>query len=77
MMANLLARLGVRTMDVMRGLGHSAFFLAELLRSAPSALKRFYLTVSQVHAIGNYSLVFYRDAFAGGQIWLGYIWDLD
>ncbi len=26
---------------------------------------------------GNYSLVFYRDAFAGGQIWLGYVWDLD
>jgi phospholipid/cholesterol/gamma-HCH transport system permease protein len=53
----LLARLGVWALGMMRGLGSSAFFLVELMRGLPSALKRFFLTVGQVHAIGNYSLV--------------------
>jgi phospholipid/cholesterol/gamma-HCH transport system permease protein len=55
--SDLLARLGVRALDHLRGLGHSAFFLVDLLKSAPSALRRLFLTVSQVHAIGNFSLV--------------------
>ena len=55
--SDLLARLGVWALDRMRGLGHSAFFLIDLLKSAPSALRRLFLTIAQVHAIGNYSLV--------------------
>jgi phospholipid/cholesterol/gamma-HCH transport system permease protein len=57
MNGNLVARIGGQTLDLLRGLGHSAFFLLELLRSTPSALKRFFLTVAQVQAIGTYSLV--------------------
>jgi len=38
-------------------LGHAAFFFADLLRFAPAALRRFGLVVTQVHAIGNRSLV--------------------
>ena len=55
--AELLPALGRRAIDVLRGLGHSAYFFVELVKSVPSALKRFYLAVAQVHAIGNYSLV--------------------
>jgi phospholipid/cholesterol/gamma-HCH transport system permease protein len=55
--ADGLATLGVRTLDVMRGLGHSAFFFIDLLRSAPSALRRLYLTIAQIHSIGNRSVV--------------------
>jgi phospholipid/cholesterol/gamma-HCH transport system permease protein len=52
-----LAALGVRALRTLRGLGHSAFFFAELLRNVPVALRRFYLVVAQIHAIGNYSLI--------------------
>lgn len=55
--AVLLGRLGVRALDVLRNLGHSAYFFADLLRNTPGALRRFYLSVAQIHAIGNYSLV--------------------
>jgi phospholipid/cholesterol/gamma-HCH transport system permease protein len=55
--ATLLQRLGVWALGWLRGLGHSAYFLVELVGSLPSALKRFFLTTSQIHAIGNYSLV--------------------
>jgi phospholipid/cholesterol/gamma-HCH transport system permease protein len=55
--SDLLSRLGVRALEHLRGLGHSAFFLVDLLKSAPSALRRLFLTIAQVHAIGNYSLV--------------------
>jgi phospholipid/cholesterol/gamma-HCH transport system permease protein len=54
---DLLPRLGVQALDQLRGLGHSAFFFVDLVKSAPSALKRLFLTIAQVHAIGNYSLV--------------------
>lgn len=52
-----LPTLGRHALEVMRGLGHSAFFFAELLKNVPSALRRFYQVIAQVHAIGNYSLV--------------------
>jgi phospholipid/cholesterol/gamma-HCH transport system permease protein len=55
--AEFLPMLGRRALEVMRGLGHSAFFFVELLKNVPSALKRFFLVIAQVHAIGNYSLV--------------------
>lgn len=53
----LLPTLGRRALEVLRGLGHSAVFFVDLVRCLPAALTRFYLTVAQIHAIGNYSLV--------------------
>ena len=53
----LLARLGTVALDQMRGWGHATFFLLELLRAVPPAMRRFGLVVVQVHAIGNRSLV--------------------
>ncbi len=53
----LLPELGQRALKTLRGLGHSAFFFADLVRCIPAALSRFYLTVAQIHAIGNYSFV--------------------
>ena len=52
-----LATLGVRALRLLRGLGHSGFFLAELIGNLPGTLRRFYLVVAQIHAIGNYSLL--------------------
>lgn len=54
---DLLPALGRRTLNVLRGLGQSAIFFVDLVRSLPAALSRFYLTIAQIHAIGNYSLV--------------------
>jgi phospholipid/cholesterol/gamma-HCH transport system permease protein len=54
---NLLATLGARTLDQLRGWGHAAFFFLELLRAVPASLRRFGLVIAQVHAIGNRSLV--------------------
>ncbi|MGH6624447.1 MAG: lipid asymmetry maintenance ABC transporter permease subunit MlaE [Burkholderiaceae bacterium] len=53
----LLPTLGRRALEVLRGLGHSAVFFVDLVRCLPSALSRFYLTIAQIHAIGNYSLI--------------------
>ncbi len=55
--ADALSILGVRALRTLRGLGHSAYFFGELLRSVPAALRRFHLVVAQIHAIGNYSLI--------------------
>ena len=55
--AEFLPTLGRRALEVLRGLGHSAFFFVDLLKDVPAALRRFYLAVAQIHAIGNYSLV--------------------
>jgi phospholipid/cholesterol/gamma-HCH transport system permease protein len=49
--------LGRRALEVMRGLGHSAFFFFEMIKNIPAALARFYLVSTQIHSIGNYSLV--------------------
>ena len=54
---NALAALGARSLDVLRGFGHAAFFFVDLLRAIPAALRRFGLVVVQIHAIGNRSLV--------------------
>ena len=56
-MMNPVAVIGARTLGVLQALGHAAFFCAELLRALPSALRRFYLVVAQIHAIGNLSLL--------------------
>ncbi|MGE5339136.1 MAG: lipid asymmetry maintenance ABC transporter permease subunit MlaE [Gemmatimonadota bacterium] len=55
--ADSLSTLGVRALRVLRSLGHHAFFFVELIRNLPAALRRFYLVVAQIHAIGNYSLI--------------------
>ncbi len=54
---NLVAAIGRRTLEALRGLGHHAFFGLDLLRSLPAALRRPYLVVAQIHAIGNLSLL--------------------
>ena len=56
-MTDALALLGERTLRWLRALGHAAFFFADLVRHSPAALRRPYLVVAQVHAIGNRSLV--------------------
>ena len=52
-----LAALGARVLQWVTSLGHAAYFFADLVRFSPLALRRFGLVVSQVHAIGNRSLV--------------------
>lgn len=54
---NGLAYLGRRALEALRALGHHAFFFFDLLRSIPAALRRPFLVVTQIHAIGNLSLV--------------------
>jgi len=55
--SELLPGLGRFAMNGMRGMGRSAFFLAEMLTHLPATLLRFHLVAAQVHAIGNRSLV--------------------
>ena len=54
---NMLQSIGAVTLTVLRGFGHAAFFFADLIIHMPAALGRFGLVVSQIHAIGNRSLV--------------------
>lgn len=54
---NPLADLGARMLRVLHGFGHAALFFVDLLRVLPGSLRRFYLVVHQVHAIGNRSLL--------------------
>ena len=56
-MVSLIAPIGRTTIDVLRALGHHAFFFVDLLHNVPTALRRPYLVVAQIHAIGNLSLV--------------------
>ncbi|MBN8491278.1 MAG: lipid asymmetry maintenance ABC transporter permease subunit MlaE [Burkholderiales bacterium] len=56
-MTDALAWLGRRTLAWLQGLGHAAFFFADLLRHAPAALRRWPLVLVQVHLIGNHSLL--------------------
>jgi len=53
----LVEALGARTLKVVRSFGHAALFFADLLRALPASLRRFWLVVVQVHAIGNLSLL--------------------
>ncbi len=54
---NPLQRLGALTLVQFRGWGRATFFCFDLLRSVPASLRRFGLVVTQIHAIGNRSLV--------------------
>jgi phospholipid/cholesterol/gamma-HCH transport system permease protein len=56
-MTGLIDGLGRRTLELLRILGHHATFFVDLLRACPAALRRPYLVVAQIHAIGNLSLV--------------------
>ncbi|MDQ6684318.1 MAG: lipid asymmetry maintenance ABC transporter permease subunit MlaE [Pseudomonadota bacterium] len=56
-MTALVAGLGRGAIEIVRILGHHATFFVALLRACPAALKRPYLVVAQIHAIGNLSLV--------------------
>lgn len=49
--------LGRYTLECLRALGHHAFFFYALLKTLPSALRRPYFAVAQVHALGNLSLL--------------------
>ena len=54
---NIVARVGQGGLELLRILGHHATFFVDLLRACPAALRRPYLVVAQIHAIGNLSLV--------------------
>lgn len=54
---DILARLGLWALGMLRGLGRNAFFMLELLRVVPAAFRRFYLVVVQLNAIGVNSMV--------------------
>jgi phospholipid/cholesterol/gamma-HCH transport system permease protein len=54
---NPLQRLGRWTLDLLASWGHGVIFFLELLRAVPASLRRFGLVVTQIHAIGNRSLV--------------------
>jgi phospholipid/cholesterol/gamma-HCH transport system permease protein len=54
---NPLAALGNRALNVLRAFGHATFFFFDLMRAMPEAFRRFGLVVTQIHAIGNLSLV--------------------
>ena len=56
-MSVLVARLGRNTIELLRIFGHHATFFVDLLRACPAALRRPYLVVAQIHAIGNRSLI--------------------
>jgi phospholipid/cholesterol/gamma-HCH transport system permease protein len=56
-MVALIASIGRKALEILRALGHHAFFFVDLLRNVPMAMRRPYLVVAQVHAIGNLSLV--------------------
>ncbi|MEY2892964.1 MAG: hypothetical protein RJA98_2872 [Pseudomonadota bacterium] len=56
-MSEWFAALGRRVLVLLRALGHNALFFVDLLRNVPVALRRPFLVVSQIHAIGNLSLV--------------------
>jgi len=54
---NFFAAVGARTLGLLKGIGHAAFFFFELLLAVPASLRRFGLVVVQLHAIGNRSLL--------------------
>ena len=56
-MTNPLQTIGRRVLEALRGLGHNAAFFVDLLRNVPAAMRRPFLIVAQVHAIGNLSLL--------------------
>jgi phospholipid/cholesterol/gamma-HCH transport system permease protein len=56
-MTGLLAALGRRALGTLGVLGHASIFFVALVRSVGRSLSRFSLTLVQMHAIGNRSVV--------------------
>ena len=56
-MIDWIADVGRAALSTLRSLGHHATLLVALLRACPAALRRPFLIVAQLHAIGNRSLV--------------------
>ncbi len=56
-MTAAIASLGRLALEVLQALGHHAYFFVDLLRNIPAALRRPFLVVAQIHAIGNRSLL--------------------
>jgi phospholipid/cholesterol/gamma-HCH transport system permease protein len=56
-MTNPITALGAATLAWLASLGNAFFFFVDLLRHAPSALRRFGLVAQQIYVIGNRSLV--------------------
>jgi phospholipid/cholesterol/gamma-HCH transport system permease protein len=54
---NALANLGAWALLILRDWGRAALFFVDLLRALPATLRRFGLVVTQMHAIGNRSLL--------------------
>jgi phospholipid/cholesterol/gamma-HCH transport system permease protein len=54
---NFLQSVGQATLALLGRWGHGALFFLDLLRAVPACLRRFGLVVTQIHAIGNRSLV--------------------
>ena len=54
---DVLAALGARALRLVTSLGHASLFFGELMRHTPAALRRLDLSVGQIYAIGNLSLV--------------------
>jgi phospholipid/cholesterol/gamma-HCH transport system permease protein len=52
-----LQALGAGVLATLATIGHAALFFVDLLRHVPAALRRPFLVVAQVHAIGNRSLI--------------------
>jgi phospholipid/cholesterol/gamma-HCH transport system permease protein len=56
-MTDWLARLGAFVLEQLRGWGHAALFVFDVLKATPASLRRFDLVLAQIHAIGSRSLV--------------------
>ena len=56
-MTAAIATLGRLALEILQALGHHAYFFVDLLRNIPAALRRPFLVVAQIHAIGNRSLL--------------------
>jgi len=54
---NFIQGLGAGTLSILRAWGHAAIFFVGLMRVLPQAMRRFGLVITQIHAIGNRSLV--------------------
>jgi phospholipid/cholesterol/gamma-HCH transport system permease protein len=54
---NAVTELGAWVLRWVGSLGRAAFFFLDVLRKVPAALRRFDLVITQIHAIGNRSLV--------------------
>lgn len=57
LLLNPLARLGRSAIELLASMGHAALFFVSLVRALGPAMRRPYLIVAQIHAVGNRSLI--------------------